>query len=102
MTEHGPTLVRYARERLREALGGPRATPPDGAWCKAQGASFVTLRWPNGQLQGCIGSLEAHRCIVDDVGSNAVAAGTRDPRTEPCKLADVDQLDVVLSILTPL
>lgn len=102
MTEHGPTLVRYARERLREALGGPRATPPDGDWCTKQGATFVTLRWRNGQLQGCIGSLEAHRCIVDDVGSNAVAAGTRDPRTQACKLDDVDKLDVELSILSPL
>jgi len=102
MTEHGPTLVRFARERLREALGGPHAMPPSGDWCAEQGATFVTLRWPNGQLQGCIGSLEAHRCIVDDVASNAVAAGTRDPRTVPCKLDDVDKLDVELSILSPL
>ncbi len=100
---YGPILVRYAREKLREALGGPVAVKPDGAWCIERAATFVTLRWKaNGHLQGCIGSLEAERAIVDDVAHNAVAAGTRDPRTRPCTLADVDHLDVELSILSPL
>jgi AmmeMemoRadiSam system protein A len=100
--ERGPLLVRYARARLREALGGPAATRPSAAWCDEPGATFVTLRWKTGELQGCIGSLEADRKIVDDVAHNAVAAGTRDPRTKPCVLADVDRLDVELSILSPL
>jgi hypothetical protein len=62
----------------------------------------VTLRWRSGDLQGCIGSLEPDRSIVDDVAHNAIAAGTRDPRTKPCVLADVDDLHVELSILSPL
>lgn len=102
MTERGKVLVKWARERLREALGGPKATRPTGAWCDEPGATFVTLRWKSGDLQGCIGSLEPERPIVDDVAHNAIAAGTRDPRTTPCKLADVDHLDVELSILSPL
>ena len=102
MSEQGRILVRYAREKLREHLGGPVAIKPEGAWCDELGATFVTLRWPNGQLQGCIGTLEADRKLVDDVASNAIAAGTRDPRTRPCVLTDVDKLDVELSILSPL
>lgn len=102
MTERGKVLVKWARERLREALGGPKATRPTGAWCDEPGATFVTLRWKSGDLQGCIGSLEPERPIVDDVAHNAIAAGTRDPRTTPCKLADVDHLDLELSILSPL
>jgi AmmeMemoRadiSam system protein A len=101
-TGHGPELVRFARARLREALGGPPAVRPTGAWTDELGATFVTLRWKSGDLQGCIGTLEADRGIVDDVASNAIAAGTRDPRTLPCKLDDVDNLDVELSILSPL
>jgi AmmeMemoRadiSam system protein A len=100
--QYGVILVRYAREKLREHLGGPVAVKPSGAWCDEPGATFVTLRWPNGQLQGCIGSLEPDRKLVDDVGSNAIAAGTRDPRTRPCVLGDVDKLDVELSILSSL
>ena len=102
MKEHGAELVKYARACLRAALGGPDATRPSGSWCEQLGATFVTLRWKSGDLQGCIGSLEAERSIVEDVASNAVAAGTRDPRTTPCKLADVDKLDVELSILSAL
>lgn len=102
MKQHGEELVKYARACLRAALGGPSATPPSGPWCEECGATFVTLRWRSGDLQGCIGSLEADRPIVEDVASNAVAAGTRDPRTTPCKLADVDKLDVELSILSAL
>jgi AmmeMemoRadiSam system protein A len=98
----GHVLVRYARERLREALGGPAATRPFGDFYDAPGATFVTLRWKSGDLQGCIGTLEADRAIVDDVAHNAVAAGTRDPRTKPCVLADIDKLHVELSILSPL
>ena len=62
----------------------------------------MTLRWRSGDLQGCIGTLEARRSIVEDVAENAVAAGTRDPRTRPCKLADLEHLHVELSILSPL
>ena len=102
MRHFGHELVKFARAHLREALGGPAATRPTGEWCQQLGATFVTLRWKSGDLQGCIGSLEADRPIVDDVASNAVAAGTRDPRTKPCKLADVDHLHVELSILSPL
>lgn len=102
MSERGNLLVKWARARLREALGGPVAPRPSGDWCDEPGATFVTLRWKSGDLQGCIGTLEADRPIVEDVAHNAIAAGTRDPRTKPCKLADVDQLDVELSILSPL
>lgn len=98
----GDELVKYARETLRAALGGPPATRPSGAWCDERGATFVTLRWKSGDLQGCIGSLEPGRSIVDDVAHNAIAAGTRDPRSKPCSLADVDSLHVELSILSPL
>jgi len=103
LNPYGPALVKYAREHLREALGGAKAARPTGQWCEEPAATFVTLRWnKGGDLQGCIGTLEADRGIVDDVAYNAVAAGTRDPRTQPCVLADVDKLDVELSILSPL
>ena len=102
MLEYGPQLARYARAHLRQALGGAPVPRPTGEWCKILAATFVTLRWTDGELQGCIGTLEADRAIVDDIEYNAVAAGTRDPRTNPCRLADVDRLHVELSILTPL
>jgi hypothetical protein len=103
LTSHGPELVKFARAYLREALGGPKADRPAGTWTGEPGATFVTLRWHDGgDLQGCIGTIRPHRAIVDDVASNAVAAATRDSRGQRLSLADVDQLDVELSILSPL
>lgn len=100
--EHGQALVAYARARVRQELGGPAAVPPEGAWGQELGATFVTLRWRDGDLQGCIGTLEADRPIVADVAGNAVAAATRDPRGEHLVLAAIKDLDVELSILSPL
>ncbi len=102
LKQYGELLVRYARASLREALGGPAAAKPTGPWCDEPAATFVTLRWRSGDLQGCIGSLEPDRAILDDVAHNAIAAGTRDPRTTPCQLADVNDLHVELSILSKL
>jgi uncharacterized protein len=100
--QRGPTLLRWARESLREALGGPAAHAPTAPWAQDEGASFVSFHWPDGELQGCIGSLEPHRSIADDVARNAVAAGMRDPRGRWLELDDVDRLDVDVSILSAL
>lgn len=99
---HGAQLARWARARLRQELGGPAAAPPDGPWTEAPGATFVSLHWPHGELQGCIGTLEPRRPIVVDVAANALAAGLDDPRGMRLELADVDHLDVEVSVLSPL
>jgi AmmeMemoRadiSam system protein A len=95
-------LARYARDHLRACLGGPPAVPPDAAWCQELAATFVTLRWRDGLLQGCIGTLEPERTIVADVAHNAVAAGTRDSRGKKLSVPHVDELDVEVSILSAL
>jgi|GEM_PF-1835026 len=101
MTE-GRELARFARERVAEHLGGPAAVRPIGEWTKKPSGTFVTLRWNDGRIQGCIGNLEPRRAIVDEVAHNAIAAATLDPRAEPLTLGDVDELDVELSILSSL
>lgn len=102
MSERGSILARWARARLCEALGGEPAARPDAPWCHEPGATFVTLRWRDGRLQGCIGSLEARRGVVDDVARNAVAAGLHDLRGAAITLADIARLDVEVSLLSPL
>jgi AmmeMemoRadiSam system protein A len=98
------TLVRWARARLRQSLGGSaeRDEAPDG-WGSAPAATFVTLRWrDDGRLQGCVGSLEPKRSLADDVAHNVVAAALEDPRAEPIELRDVDRLSIDVSVLSPL
>ncbi len=101
--EQGAVLLAWARAELRRKLGAPAAARPTDAWCEVLGATFVTLRWAaDGQLQGCIGSIEPHLPLADDVGHNAIAAGVFDPRAAPLAESDVERLDFELSILSPL
>ncbi len=96
-----PALARYARECVRNALGGARPEPPAGAAFDEPRATFVTL-YRRGELQGCIGSLAPRRSLVEDVAHNALAAAFDDPRGLPLELEDVDDLDVEVSILSPM
>jgi AmmeMemoRadiSam system protein A len=100
--ERGPTLLTWARKRLVHQLGGPPASRPSAPWCSELGATFVTLHWKNGRLQGCIGSIEPRFPIVDDVEHNVIAAACHDPRGRRVELGDLDALDIELSILSPL
>lgn len=63
------------------------------------GASFVTL-FLKGSLRGCIGSIEAHRPLAQDVASNAYAAAFRDQRFEPVDDLIVDDLTLHIAVLT--
>ena len=64
-----------------------------------QRSSFVTLT-ADAQLRGCIGSLEAHRPLADDVCHNAWAAAFRDPRFPPVSAAELPGMDIQVSVLS--
>lgn len=63
-------------------------------------AAFVTLQ-KYGDLRGCIGSLEAHRPLAEDVSYNAYAAAFYDPRFPSVSADEIALLDIHISILTP-
>ncbi len=99
--EQGRTLVTVARDAIAAALGKPPAPDPEGEWLRRHGATFVTLT-RDGELHGCIGSLEARQSILADVKHNAVAAALYDPRARVFSLEHVDELRIEVSILSPL
>jgi AMMECR1 domain-containing protein len=51
-------------------------------------------------LRGCIGSLQAHRALDQDVRANAVAAAFRDPRFAPLTVEELPRTRVEVSLLT--
>ena len=63
-------------------------------------ATFVTLNIHD-HLRGCIGTLEAHQSLVEDVAEHAFAAAFRDPRFSPLNKSEEDKLDIHISMLTP-
>lgn len=62
-------------------------------------ATFVTLERA-GALRGCIGSLAPQRALLADALINAVKAGFSDPRFGPLQGAELDGLDLSISILS--
>jgi hypothetical protein len=63
------------------------------------GATFVTLT-KNGELRGCIGSLEAIRPLAEDVRLHAVAAALEDYRFPPVHANEMRQILIEISRLT--
>jgi len=96
----GPALLVRARNAIAARLQQPTQAEPDHPALNRPGATFVTLTQNDGDLRGCIGSLEAHRSLDDDVRANAVAAAFRDPRFPPLTLAELPHTRVEVSLLT--
>lgn len=61
-------------------------------------ATFVTLH-KQGQLRGCIGTLEAYQPLIKDISTHAFAAAFQDPRFTPLQENEFDQLDIEISVL---
>lgn len=68
---------------------------------KTEGAVFVTIN-KKGHLRGCIGHIEPIMPLYQSVINNAVAACSKDPRFPPVKEAELKEIDVEISILSPL
>ncbi|MFM2129977.1 MAG: hypothetical protein RL477_1523 [Pseudomonadota bacterium] len=99
------TLLRLARDVIHQGAHGTlKAEPtvnmnPLPAEFAAVRASFVTIE-AAGCLRGCIGSLEAHRPLFQDVAANAWRSAFRDPRFTPVTPTELGGLSIKLSILS--
>ena len=97
-------LVEIARSAVREAIAGvrPDAPPPDDLeGVPTASGAFVTLK-RDGQLRGCIGTLECRLPLAGEIARVAVCAAREDPRFDPVQPAELDALDVEVSVLGPL
>lgn len=93
-------LLAIARDAIAGSLGHPTGAHGANADLVRPAAAFVTLH-TRGELRGCIGHVEADRPLADVVASCAVSAATADPRFPPVALAELDALDIEVSILGP-
>lgn len=99
MHEQGATLLLLARDVIARTLGQPGVAHDRPAWLHEPGATFVTLT-QSGQLRGCIGSLQAHRSLLEDVSSNALAAALHDPRFMPLSAQELPDTRIEVSLLS--
>lgn len=99
MRELGDALLARARNAIGREFGLADAAEPEHPDLREPGATFVTLT-KHGHLRGCIGTLEAHRCLDHDVRANALAAAFDDPRFAPMQRDEWDTVRVEVSLLT--
>lgn len=100
----GRMLLALARDAIARKFGtaDPDSSWPDSlhpGWLDEPGAVFVTLT-QQGELRGCIGSLEAHRPLGEDLRANALAAAFNDPRFPPLGKEELDITRVEVSLLS--
>ncbi|MDR2112445.1 MAG: AmmeMemoRadiSam system protein A [Candidatus Accumulibacter sp.] len=94
----GHTLLTIARNAIEKKFGLPVHTVTPHPDLARPAATFVTLT-QQGQLRGCIGTLEACRPLATDVGKNAFAAAFHDPRFPPLRQNELEMTRVEVSLL---
>jgi len=101
--EEQQTLLRLAREAMEQGVRGKKLPPLDNASLSVhlneQGASFITLTI-RGELRGCIGALEPHQSLAQDVREHAIAAALEDPRFPPVREDELSRINIEVSRLT--
>lgn len=99
----GEILLKIARENIKSYLiEGSKAVRKgeDGAaWLDMPAAVFVTLQI-DGNLRGCIGSLEASRSLYQDLISHSYNAAFADPRFPPLAQEELESVKVEVSVLS--
>jgi MEMO1 family protein len=63
--------------------------------------AFVSL-YNNGNLRGCIGRMQSDQALYKTVQEMAVASATNDNRFEPVTSDEIKNIDIEISVLSPL
>jgi AmmeMemoRadiSam system protein A len=95
-------LLRLARQAVVEAVSQghlPEQIPQDGVFAERCGA-FVTLHVRR-RLRGCIGVIEGDEPLGESIARCAASAALQDPRFPPLCPADLDELHIEISLLSP-
>ncbi len=103
--EHEAAILSVARSSIHHGVETGRPLDLDESSypraLRERRATFVTLR-KHGELRGCTGVIEARRPLIRDVAVNAFRSAFHDPRFPPVSASELGDLDVHVSILSPL
>lgn len=99
--KHLPALARTAIENF--VLSGKRIGPPSNllGLLAVRAACFVSLKTLDGQLRGCIGTIEPIKeTLAEELIANAINAATRDPRFLPVSADELPNLRYSVDVLS--
>ncbi|MCB2225211.1 MAG: AmmeMemoRadiSam system protein A [Desulfarculaceae bacterium] len=101
--EEQEALLKLARRTIAGLVGvqGNDALPPDLPGPEIERGAFVTLH-EHGRLRGCIGNFVGQGPLSQTIEEMAVAAASQDPRFPPLRREELDQVDLEISVLSPL
>lgn len=97
-------ILDVARKTIIEYIRDGKAPPfeTDNPKFHRKCGAFVTLHEKSGALRGCIGYVEAVKPLLQTVIEMAIACSTRDPRFQAVTPDEFPNLDLEVSVLTPL
>lgn len=100
----GVTLLDIAKNAIKDELFCTESIDKlslerDNEYLSDERACFVTL-YLDGELRGCIGSLQPHRKLIDDIMNNAKSAAFQDYRFQPLSKNEFEKIDIEISLLT--
>lgn len=99
--ENLPALARAAVEQFVREGTELKISPADSELLQARAACFVSLKTLDGELRGCIGTIEpAQDTLAAEVVANAISAATRDPRFAPVALEELASLHYSVDVLS--
>jgi len=97
-------MFRLVKESIKEAIGKSNSILPGleytGILNQHLGV-FVTLR-NNGKLRGCIGRFNPKQPLYQTLKDVAISSATKDYRFDAVTKEELDEIDIEISILTPL
>ncbi|MBN2356770.1 AmmeMemoRadiSam system protein A [candidate division KSB1 bacterium] len=101
--EEKEELLKIARTTIANVVIGRKLQPPEAKFpvFLVNRGVFVTLH-KKGELRGCIGLVEPEKPLLEAVVEMAEAAALHDPRFKPVRIDDVPDLDIEISVLSPL
>jgi MEMO1 family protein len=98
--EELPGLARLAVETfVREGQIIEKTSTASGL-LQARGACFVSIKTDEGDLRGCIGTIEPLKAtLAEELIANAISAATRDPRFPPVAPSELSHLRYSVDVL---
>ena len=97
-------LVELARKTIESYVREKRTIEPPGELepeMQGRAGTFVSLHDSQGNLRGCIGTIEPRQpTVAQEIIQNAISAATRDPRFPPVQPEELEGLDVKVDVLT--
>ncbi len=96
-------LHKIVKETIQAKLRGEKLPEYENPFPKLKEprGAFVTLE-KHGRLRGCIGHIIARYPLIDTISKMAVSAAFEDPRFPPVRQKEFKDLDIEISVLTPL